>query len=157
MNLTILKARHVAARKQRDTAHAAVLGRVIGDIETQAKNRPGAEPGQLVAGVLADQVAAMLRERDQLAGLGRDTAQIDAELAVLQTLDTEVKQEQARVNAERLARHLSPEALEAAIREAVAGGAENIGAVMKQLKARQEGDYDGRLASEIARRILADG
>lgn len=119
MNLTTLKARHLIARKERNAPQAAVLGRVIGDTETQVKNRPGTDQGALVTGVLADQLTAMLRERAQLAGLGRDTARVDVELAVLQALDTEVRQEQARVDAERLARQLSPEALEASVREAV--------------------------------------
>lgn len=156
MNLITLKAHHLIARKERNAPQAAVLGRVIGDIETQVKNRPGADHGALVTGVLADQLTAMLRERDQLASLGRNTAGADAELAVLQALDTEARQERARLDAGRLARQLSPEALEAAIREAVEGGATNIGAVMQRLKEQHDGNYGGRLASETARQVLAE-
>jgi uncharacterized protein YqeY len=46
-------------------------------------------------------------------------------------------------------------ALEQAIREIVAeAGAANLGAVMGALKTRFAGRYDGRQASEIARRVL---
>ncbi|THF66716.1 hypothetical protein E7T06_20670 [Deinococcus sp. Arct2-2] len=156
MNLDALKAQHLNARKQKDAAHTAVLGRVIGDVETLAKNKPGTDQAQLIAGVLTDQLAALLREREQLAGLGRDTAQIDLELPVLQNLHTQATEAQRQAQAELSARQLSPEALEGAIREAVTQGAGNIGAVMQFLKTQHDGAYDGKLASETTRRILAE-
>ena len=156
MNLNALKAQHLEARKRKDTAHTAVLGRVIGDVETVAKNKPGTDPALLIAGVLNDQLGALTRERDQLVGLGRDTAQIDAELPVLRALHDEATEAQRQAQAELAARQLSPEALEAAERDAVAQGAGNIGAVMTHLKTQHGGNYDGRLASETARRILSE-
>ena len=51
---------------------------------------------------------------------------------------------------------LDPAALEQAIREIAAEpGTGNLGAVMGALKARFAGRFDGRQASEIARRVLA--
>jgi hypothetical protein len=156
MNLTTLKAQHLSARKQKDAAHTAVLGRVIGDVETVAKNKPGTDQAALITGVLTDQLGALIREREQLAGLGRDTAQIDVELPVLQALHTQATEAQRQAQAELSARQLTPEALEAAIRQAVSEGAGNIGAVMKYLKTQHEDGYDGKLASETARRVLSE-
>lgn len=156
MNLDTLKAQHLSARKQKDAAQTAVLGRVIGDVETLAKNKPGTDPAALITGVLTDQLAALLREREQLAALGRDTAQIDLELPVLQHLHTQATEAQRQAQAELSARQLSPEALDTAIRTAVTQGAKTIGAVMQFLKARHEGAYDGKLASDTTRRVLAE-
>ncbi|UQN08734.1 hypothetical protein [Deinococcus sp. QL22] len=156
MNLDTLKAQHLSARKQKDAAHTAVLGRVIGDVETLAKNKPGTDPAVLIAGVLTDQLTALVREREQLAGLGRDTASIDLELPVLQQLHAQATEAQRQAQADLSARQLSPEALETAIRIAVTQGAGSIGAVMQFLKTQHEGAYDGKLASDTTRRVLAE-
>lgn len=156
MNLETLKARHLSARKQKDAAHTAVLGRVIGDVETVAKNKPGTDQAVLITAVLTDQLSALTREREQLAGLSRDTAQIDVELPVLQALHSEATEAQRQAQAELSARQLSPGALEAAVREAVSQGAGNLGAIMKHLKAQHDGSYDGQLASATAKRVLAE-
>ncbi len=52
---------------------------------------------------------------------------------------------------------LAADELERAVREIVAGGAGGaLGAVMAALKDRYAGRYDGKLASELARRVLAE-
>ena len=52
---------------------------------------------------------------------------------------------------------LDAAALERAIREiAAAEGAGSIGAIMAALRTRHPGRFDGRQASELARRILAE-
>lgn len=52
---------------------------------------------------------------------------------------------------------LAPDELERVVREIVAAGAGNaLGSIMAALKERYAGRYDGKLASEIARRVLAE-
>jgi uncharacterized protein YqeY len=52
---------------------------------------------------------------------------------------------------------LDAQALEAVIREiAAAPDARSLGAIMAALRTRLAGQYDGRMASDIARKVLAD-
>jgi uncharacterized protein YqeY len=51
---------------------------------------------------------------------------------------------------------LDAAALEASIRAIRSGGGTSIGAIMAQLKERHGGAFDGRQASEIAKRVLAE-
>lgn len=51
-------------------------------------------------------------------------------------------------------KQLSEAELEDAIKDLVAMGSQNIGAVMKGLNAAYAGQYDGKLASQIARKYV---
>jgi uncharacterized protein YqeY len=51
---------------------------------------------------------------------------------------------------------LGADDVERAVREIVDGGATALGAVMAALKERHAGRYDGKIASEIARRVLGE-
>ena len=160
MDLTTLKARHLQARKAARTdpmaaAATAVLGRVLGDAENLAKNRPGSAQLDLIADVTGTQRASLEKEVQDLARLGRSTDVASRELGVLQALHDEVTGIKAHQDAEKLALLMSETELTAAITAAVTGGATNIGAVMKELKAQHEGRYDGSVASRLAREALA--
>ena len=162
MDLTTLKSRHLQARKasrtdadQGASATAAVLGRVMGDTETLAKNKPGTAQLDLIAGVTAAQRASLEKEVQDLTRLGRSTDVAGRELEILQALHDEVRGIKAQQDAEKAASLMSEAELTAAIRAAVTGGATNIGAVMKLLKAQYEGRYDGAVASRLAREAIA--
>ncbi|SMB78077.1 GatB/YqeY domain-containing protein [Deinococcus hopiensis] len=160
MDLNTLKARHLQARKASRTdakaaSAAAVLSRVLGDAETQAKNRPGTAQLDLIAGVTTAQRASLEKEVQDLTRLGRSTDVARRELEVLQALHDEVTQLKAQQDAERAALLMSEAELAGVIRAAVADGATNIGAVMKLLKAQHEGRYDGGLASRLAKEAVA--
>jgi len=160
MDLTTLKARHLQARKASRTdagatSTAAVLSRVLGDAETQAKNRPGTAPLDLIAGVTTAQRASLEKEIQDLTRLGRSTDVARRELEVLQALHDEVTELKVQQDAKRAALLMSEAELTDVIRAAVADGATNIGAVMKLLKAQHEGRYDGSVASRLAREAVA--
>ncbi len=160
MDLTTLKSRHLQARKASRSdpmaaAEAAVLGRVLGDAENQAKNKPGTAQIDLIAGVTGAQRTSLEKEVQDLARLGRSTEVAGRELGVLQALHDEVAGIKAQQDAERSALLMSEAELTVAIGAAVAGGATNIGAVMTRLKAQYEGRYDGSVASRLAREALA--
>ena len=160
MDLTTLKTRHLTARKAARTdphaaAEAAVLGRVLGDAETQAKNKPATPQLDLIAGVTGAQRASLEKEVQDLGKLGRSTDVAGRELGILQALHDEVSGIKAQQDAEKSALLMSEADLSAAITAAVTGGAGNIGAVMKVLKAQYGGRYDGAVASRLAREVLA--
>jgi len=62
---------------------------------------------------------------------------------------------ESRVLGEYLPAQLSPEQVRAAIAEIVAGGATQMGAVMKGLRERFGTQFDGKVASELAKEALA--
>jgi hypothetical protein len=163
MDLTTLKFRHLQARKASRTdagaaSSAAVLSRVLGDAETQAKNKPGTAQLDLIAGVTTAQRASLEKEVQDLTRLGRSPDTASRELEMLQALHDEVTQLKAQQDAKKAALLMSEAELAGVIRAAVAAvaaGATNIGAVMKILKAEYEGRYDGSVASRLAREAVA--
>lgn len=63
-------------------------------------------------------------------------------------------EEEAKVLEEFLPKQLSAEDLEKTIIKLKAEGISNLGDLMKKLKTDYDGNYDGKLASEIAKRVL---
>ncbi|CAM4135878.1 hypothetical protein [Deinococcus marmoris] len=160
MDLTTLKARHLEARKAARTdpqaaATAAVLSRVLGDAETQAKNKPGMAHLDLIAGVTGAQRTSLEKEVQDLTKLGRNTEMATRELGILQALHGEVTAIKAQQDAEKSAALMSEPDLAGVIRGAIDAGATNIGAVMNVLKTNHAGQYDGAVASRLAREALA--
>ncbi|UQN08850.1 GatB/YqeY domain-containing protein [Deinococcus sp. QL22] len=159
MDLNTLKARHLQARKASRTdadsaATAAVLSRVLGDAETQAKNKPGTAQIDLIAAVTTAQRTSLEKELQDLTRLGRDTATTSQELPILQALNDEILTLKAGQDAEKAASLMSEDELAGVIARAVASGADNIGAVMNVLKMDHAGQYDGSAASRLARQAL---
>ncbi|MDB5046808.1 MAG: Yqey-like protein [Deinococcus sp.] len=132
-----------------------MLSWVLGDAETQAKNKPGTAQLDLIAGVTTAQRASLEQEAQDLTRLGRRTDAASRELSILQALHDEVTQLQAQQNAKKAALLMSEAELTDVIRAAIAAGATNIGAVMKRLKAGDEGRYDGSVASRLAKDAVA--
>ncbi|CAM4174872.1 hypothetical protein [Deinococcus marmoris] len=142
MDLTILKVRHPDVRKTTRTdphaaATVAVLGRVLGDAETGAKNKPATPQLDLIAGVTGAQRASLEKEVQDLAQLGRSTDVAGRELGILQALQTEVTRVKAQQDAKKDA------------------GTTNIGAVMNVLRTHHAGHYDGAVAGRLAREALS--
>ena len=159
MDIQTLKLRHLQARKEARTRPeaadtSAVLARVLGDVETAAKNRPGTPPLTRLAEVVGTQRAALEREVTDLGRLGRDPAEAVRQLVVLRALEAEITALREQERADREANQLSPEALRAAVEDAVAQGAANIGQVMAALKSSHPGRYDGATASRLAQAAL---
>lgn len=160
MDLTTLKARHLDARKAARTdphaaATAAVLSRVLGDAETQAKNKPGTAQLDLIAGVTTSQRASLEKEVQDLIKLGRNTDVTSRELGILQALHDEVTRVKAQQEAEKSAALMSEPDLAGVIRGIIGAGATHIGAVMNVLRTNHAGQYDGAVASRLAREALA--
>jgi len=133
-----------AAMKARDMPRVYVLRGVIAAAKNLKVERRGVE---LAEADLAQVVRKEIRKREEAEEFALKAGRHDA---VEQN-----RSERAMLEAYAPAR-LDASALEQAIREIAADpGARNLGAVMGTLKARFAGRFDGRQASDIARRVLA--
>ena len=132
------------AMKARDMPRVYVLRGVIAAVKNLKVERRGVEIGE------ADLVQVVRKEIRK-----REEAEEFALKAGRQEAVDQNRNERAMLEAYAPAQ-LDPSALEEAIREIAADpAARNLGAVMGALKARFAGRFDGRQASDIARRVLA--
>jgi len=132
------------AMKARDMPRVYVLRGVIAAVKNLKIERRGAE---LAEADLSQIIRKEIRKREEAEEFALKAGRQDA---VEQN-----RGERAMLEAYAPAQ-LDPVALEQAIREIAAEpNAGNLGAVMGALKARFAGRFDGRQASEIARRVLA--
>ena len=133
-----------AAMKARDMPRVYVLRGVIAAVKNLKVERRGAELGEADLGQI---VRKEIRKREE--------AEEFAVKAGRQEAVEQNRSERAMLEAYAPAQ-LDQSALEQAIREIAADpGSRNLGAVMGTLKARFAGRFDGRQASDIARRVLA--
>ena len=132
------------AMKARDMPRVYVLRGVIAAVKNLKVERRGAE---LVEADLAQIVRKEIRKREEAEEFAQKAGRQDA--------IEQNQSERAMLEAYAPAQ-LDAAALEQAIREIAADpGSQNLGAVMGALKARFAGRFDGRQASDIARRVLA--
>lgn len=145
LNEAALVADMQRAMKARDARRVSVLRGLLAAIKN-------AKVEHRAAALRPDQIAQLVRRevkmRDEVLELarrgGRDDVveQNEAERAILERL---------------LPAPLTAEELEAAVRRLQAGGAASLGEIMRQLQAEYPGRFDGKQASETARRVLGSG
>lgn len=130
-----------AARRERDRLRTTVLSTLLSEV----RNREIEVGHELAdAEVLAAVQSAVKRRREaaeQIRAGGREelAAQEEAEAVLLQAY---------------LPPQLGEDEVRAIVREAVAGGAKDLGAVMKAVMPRVKGQVDGRELNRIAREEL---
>ena len=133
-----------AAMKARDAQRTAVLRGVIAAVKNLKVERRGAELAE------ADLVAVVRKEARK-----REEAEEYAVKAGRDDLVAQNRAERALLDA-YVPAALDAAQLEAEIRTLVAGPAKTIGAVMSALRDKHPGRFDGKLASELARKVLAE-
>jgi uncharacterized protein YqeY len=135
--LSTIKADALTARKARQHKTAATLTTLIGELETQAKNT-GHEP----------------TDAEVVAAVKKTVKNIDESLKVLagraddRELDLEYEK---HVLLRYLPQQLDEAALGALIDQLVQNGAKSVGEIMKLLKERAGGQYDGAMASTLVK------
>lgn len=130
-----------AARKERDKLRTTVLTMFLAEVRNR-EIELGHEAGDDEVQPLV--VSAIKRRREaaeQMRGGGRE------ELAAKEDQEAEILQAY-------LPPQLGEDEVRAMIREAVAGGASNLGAVMKQVSPRVKGRFEGRELNRLAREAL---
>ena len=133
------------AMKARDMRRVYVLRGVLAAVANAKIEKSGAEPSA------AEIVAIVQREAKK-----RDEAEAFARAGNRAELADQNAAERALL-AEYLPRPLDDAELGNLVRSWIAEGVNGLGPLMARLKERHAGEYDGKHASEIVRRILTSG
>ena len=137
-----LRAAMNQARKQRDQARTLLLSTILADL----KNREFELQHPLSDDEAAEVVRRGIKRRreaaEQYAAAGRPD-RAAAELAEVKILE------------EFLPAAVDPEEIRRAVRDAIAGGARDLGKVMGQVMPQFKGRADGKIVNQIAREELA--
>jgi len=130
------------ARKQRDQARTLLLSTILSDLKNRELelNHPASddEAAEVVRrGIKRRRESVEVYEK---AGRSDRAATESAEIAILESF---------------LPANMPPEEIRAAVREAIAGGATDMGKVMGAVMPRFKGRADGKLVNQIVREELA--
>jgi uncharacterized protein YqeY len=132
-----------AARKQRDKLRTLVLSTALSEIRNKEIDEGTEADDDAVVQVLSRAIKQRKDASEQMRAAGR------GELA-----DTE--DAQAEVLSEYLPEGLSEDEVRAMVRQIVASGANQMGAVMGRLMPAIRGRFDGKEANRIVREELAE-
>jgi uncharacterized protein YqeY len=135
-----IKAAQVAARKLRNQVAASALTTLIGEAEMVGKNA-GRE----------------VTDAEVVAVVGKFIKNINETLKALPANDVRSSAylEELRIYEAFMPQQLDAMRLEMTITGIMMTVGKNTGAIMKELKAGFSGQYDGKLASEIVKRLVA--
>ena len=130
------------ARKQRDQARTLLLSTILSDLKNRELelNHPASndEAAEVVRrGIKRRRESVEVYEK---AGRSDRAATESAEIRILESF---------------LPANMPPEEIRAAVREAIAGGATDMGKVMGAVMPRFKGRADGKLVNQIVREELA--
>ncbi len=139
-----LRAAMNAARKAQDKGRTLVLGTIIANLKNREieLRRPATD----------DEVVDVLRKgiRIRREAVEQYSAAARAELAQAELTQIEVLEE-------FLPPAVDSEEIRAAVREAIAGGAKDVGKVMAQVLPKYKGRADGKVINQIVREELQAG
>ena len=132
------------ARKAQDKERTLVLGTILANLKNREieLRRPASD----------DEVADVLRKGIKMRreAVEQYTAAARPELVAMEA-------SQIKVLEEFLPPPADPEEIRAAVRQAIAGGARDIGKVMAQVLPRYKGKADGKVINQIVREELQAG
>lgn len=131
----------LTARKARDAVPAALLTALVGEAAMVGKNASNRESTD-------DEVTATIRKFLKNA---EETAQRQADA----NKDATVTLQEIQILRAYLPQQMAEAELRAAITEIIQAGATNMGAVMKGLKDAHGGRYDGKMANQLVKELLA--
>lgn len=135
-----LQKESLEARKARDTVRAGLLTTAISQVKALAIDDGHRAPNDADVLKVVRQFLKSCEENLALAAQGK----MDAARAEQFKIEKDVL-------LSYLPQQMSADELKAAITKS---GATNIGEVMKYLKANHDGQYDGKLASQIAKEVI---
>jgi uncharacterized protein YqeY len=133
-----------AARKAQEKDRTLVLGTILANLKNREIELRRPPTDDDVIDVLRKGIKLRREALEQYTTAGR------SELAT-------VEQGQIAVLEEFLPPPADPEEIRAAVREAIAGGARDLGKVMGQVVPRYKGRADGKLINQIVREELQAG
>ena len=137
-----LRAAMNEARKQRDQARTLLLSTILSDIKNREIELKRAPTDDETAEVLRRGIKKRRESVEVYEQVGRTEAAA-AESAEIKALEA------------FLPAAVPPEEIRAAVREAIAGGAKDMGKVMGAVMPQFKGRADGKLVNQIVREELA--
>ena len=136
-----LRAAMTEARKLRDPARTLLLSTIVSDLKNREFELQRPLSDDDTAEVLRRGIKKRRDAAEQYTAVGR-ADRADSELAEVRALEA------------FLPAAVPPEDVRAAVREAIAGGARDIGKVMGVVMPRFKGRADGKLVNQIVREEL---
>ena len=130
------------ARKQRDQARTLLLSTILSDVKNREIELNHVPTDDETADVLRRGVKRRRESVEAYQQAGR-TERADTEKAEIKALE------------EFLPAGIAPDEIRAAVREAIAGGAKDMGKVMGAVMPQFKGRADGKLVNQIVREELA--
>lgn len=130
------------ARKHRDQPRTLLLSTILADLKNREFELQHPPSDEETMEVLRRGIKRRREAADQYSAAGR-ADRAEAELAEVRALE------------QFLPAALDPEEIRRAVREAIAGGAKDVGKVMGQVMPRFKGRADGKLVNQIVREELA--
>jgi len=137
-----LRAAMNEARKHRDQARTLLLSTILADLKNREFELQHPLSDDEAAEVLRRGIKRRREAAEQYAAAGRPD-RAAAELAEVKMLE------------EFLPAAVDPEEIRRAVRDAIAGGARDLGKVMGQVMPQFKGRADGKVVNQIAREELA--
>ena len=130
------------ARKKRDQARTLLLSTILSEVKNRELelNRPPTD----------DETAEVLRR-----GIKKRREAVEAYEKGGRTAAANTEQAEIKALEEFLPAAVPPEEIRAAVREAIAGGATDLGKVMGVVMPRFKGRADGKVVNQIVREELA--
>ena len=130
------------ARKQRDQARTLLLSTILSDLKNRELelNHPASD----------DEAAEVLRR-----GIKRRRESVEVYEKAGRSDRAATESAEIRILESFLPANMPPEEIRAAVREAIAGGATDMGKVMGAVMPRFKGRADGKLVNQIVREELA--
>lgn len=147
--LSEIKAKQLRARKERDSASASALTTLIGDAEMVGKNAGRDTTDSEVMAV----VKKFIKNVDETMRLMDEKLPADGKMALIPFAAEKALYESflpKQLNEAEL-----KEVVALIIAEVGAAGPKDMGKVMKPLKERYDGQFDGSLASVVVKAALA--
>jgi len=137
-----LRAAMNEARKQRDQARTLLLSTILSDVKNRELelNHPASD----------EEAAEVLRR-----GIKRRRESVEVYEKAGRTDRAATESAEIRILESFLPASVPPEEIRAAVREAIAGGAKDMGKVMGAVMPRFKGRADGKLVNQIVREELA--
>ena len=130
------------ARRERDKLRTTVLTTLLSEIKNKQIEVQHELSDEEVVDVVNRQIKRRREAAEQMRGGGRE------ELA-------QKEEQEAELLRVYLPQQLSEEEARAIVREAVAGGAKDVGAVMKAVMPKLKGKFDGKETNRLVREELA--
>jgi len=130
------------ARKHRDQPRTLLLSTILADLKNREFELQHPPSDEETMEVLRRGIKRRREAAEQYSAAGR-ADRADVELAEVRALE------------QFLPAALDPEEIRRAVREAIAGGAKDVGKVMGQVMPRFKGRAEGKLVNQIVREELA--